>query len=133
MQGGLEKSAFLQALQVLLLPSKDHYLEQLAASSGTSLFIFAVIWRQWRDDQMVGDGASGDISLRELQKLNSRRRVLCPGPPEACALSFTGSWGQSALSPNHAWRVLFFIQKQHDEQEFNLAGALSVEAYFLLI
>ena len=59
--------------------------------------------------------------------------VPCALGPREPVHFLLGSWGQSALSLNHAWRVLFFIQKQHDEQEFNLAGALSVEAYFLLI
>lgn len=81
---------------------------------------------------MALDGASGDISLGELQKLKSEEGSCALGPGEPVHF-LLGSWGQSPLSPNHAQRVLFFIQKQHDEQEFNLAGALSVEAYFLLI
>ena len=81
---------------------------------------------------MALDGASGDSSLRELQKLKSEEGSWALGPREPVHF-LLGSWGQSPLSPNHARRVLFFIQKQHDEQEFNLAGALSVEAYFLLI
>lgn len=49
---------------------------------------------------------SGDISLRELQKLNSEEGSCALGPREPVHF-LLGSWGQSALSPNHAWRVLF--------------------------
>lgn len=85
-----------------------------------------------RDGQTALDGASRDVFLRELPKLNAEEGscALCPGELVCC---FLGSWGQNHLSSDRARRVVFFIQKQHDEEEFNLAGAFSVEAYFLLI
>ena len=129
------KSAFLQAPRCCCCCHPGTTLSAAVTSllvQAAPLHLCCVIWRRRRDDQMVLDGASGDISLRELQKLNSEEGSCALGPGEPVHF-LLGSWGKSPLSPNHAWRVLFFIQKQHDEQEFNLAGALSVEAYFLLI
>lgn len=47
----------------------------------------------------------------------------------------SGSWGQNHFGSNRPWRVLFFIQKQYCEQEFDLAGGtfcLSILSFNLI-
>lgn len=70
-------------------------------------------------------GTSGDIFPRVLQQGKAEEGSCGLGPQRACVL-LLGSWGQSHLGSNHTQRVLFFVQKQRGEQEFNLAGALCV-------